>query len=51
MLPLSFKEFMDFHEFSPDTTIDMKFMKYLQFGGMPILREYDFNDTRSNEAL
>lgn len=51
MLPLSFKEFLDFHDFAPNTTIEEKFQKYLQFGGMPILREYKFNETRSNQAL
>ncbi len=51
MLPLSFKEFLDFYEFAPDVTMDEKFQKYLQFGGMPILREYRFNEARSNQAL
>ena len=51
MLPLSFKEFLDFYAFSPDVTMDEKFQKYLQFGGMPILREYKFNEARSNQAL
>lgn len=31
--------------------MEEKFQKYLQFGGMPILREYKFNETRSNQAL
>ena len=51
MLPLSFKEFLDFYEFAPDTAMDEKFQKYLQFGGMPVLREYKFNEARSNQAL
>ena len=51
MLPLSFKEFLDFYEFAPAVTMDEKFQKYLQFGGMPILREYKFNELRSNQAL
>ncbi len=51
VLPLSFKEFLDFYEFAPDATMDEKFQKYLQFGGMPILREYKFNEARSNQAL
>ena len=51
MLPLSFKEFMDFYEFAPDISIEEKFQKYLQFGGMPILREYRFNEARSIQAL
>ena len=48
MLPLSFKEFLDFYEFAPNITVDEKFQRYLQFGGMPILREYKFNEARSN---
>ena len=51
VLPLSFKEFLDFYEFESDVTIEEKFQKYLQFGGMPILREYKFNEARSNQAL
>ena len=49
MLPLSFKEFLDFYEFAPNITVDEKFQRYLQFGG--ILREYKFNEARSNQAL
>lgn len=51
MLPLSFKEFLTFYEFDSSVTTEEKFQKYLQFGGMPILREYRFNEARSNQAL
>ena len=51
ILPLSFKEFLSFHEFAPHESIDEKFQKYLQFGGMPILRQFQFNEARSFEAL
>ena len=51
MLPLSFKEFLLFYEFAPDITIDKKFQKYLQFGGMPVLSQFQFNEARSFEAL
>jgi len=51
LLPLSFKEFLTFHEFSSAETPDEKFQKYLKFGGMPILRQLGFNEARSNEAL
>lgn len=51
MLPLSFKEFLTFYEFEPSVTMEERFQKYLQFGGMPILREYQFNEARSNQAL
>lgn len=51
MLPLSFREFLDFYEFESAVTMEEKFQKYLQFGGMPILREYRFNEARSIQAL
>ena len=51
MLPLSFKEFLTFYEFASDVTMDDKFQKYLQFGGMPTLRQFQFNEARSFEAL
>lgn len=51
MLPLSFQEFLTFYEFDPSVTAEEKFQRYLQFGGMPILREYHFNEARSNQAL
>ena len=51
MLPLSFKEFLSFYDFEVTTTIEEKFQKYLQFGGMPILKEYNFNEARSNQVL
>ena len=51
MLPLSFKEFLTFYEFYKAITMEEKFQKYLQFGGMPILREYHFDESRSNQAL
>lgn len=51
MLPLSFKEFLTFYEFEAAVTMEEKFQKYLQFGGMPILREYQFNEARSHQAL
>ena len=51
MLPLSFKEFLTFYEFESSISIEEKFQKYLQFGGMPILREYKLNEARSNQAL
>ena len=39
ILPLSFKEFIEFHNFRADVSVDEKFQKYLQIGGMPILRQ------------
>ena len=51
MLPLSFKEFLTFYEFPASTSTEEKFQRYLQFGGMPVLREYRFNEARINQAL
>ena len=57
VLPLSFKEFLGFYDFAIDhnsasfLTMEDKFQKYLQFGGMPVLRQYNLNQARSNEAL
>lgn len=51
MLPLSFREFLTFYDFEQAVTQEEKFQRYLQFGGMPILREYQFNEARSNQAL
>lgn len=51
MLPLSFKEFLTFYSFEPSVTMEEKFQKYLQFGGMPILREYRFDEVRIHQAL
>lgn len=51
MLPLSFKEFLNFYNFPESTSTDEKFQKYLQFGGMPVLSEYKFNEPRSMQAL
>lgn len=51
MLPLSFKEFLSFYNFKENITMEDKFQKYLKFGGMPILKEYQFNEARINNAL
>lgn len=51
VLPLSFKEFLEFYEFDPAVTVEEKFQRYLQFGGMPVLREYQFHEARIHQAL
>lgn len=51
LLPLSFKEFLRFYEFEEGMTQDEKFQKYLQIGGMPILKQFDFNISQINETL
>lgn len=51
LLPLSFAEFLTFYSFEPSATMGDKFQKYLQFGGMPILKQFEFNTVRVNEVL
>ena len=51
MLPLSFSEFLDFYNFDDKTVLEEKFIYYLKFGGMPVLRECNFNELRINQAL
>ena len=51
MMPLSFAEFLTFYTFEPSVTMEDKFQKYLLFGGIPILRQFDFNTARVNEVL
>ncbi len=51
LLPLSFVEFLDFYSFAGNVSVEEKFQKYLRFGGMPVLREYNFNEARCNQAL
>ncbi|MDO4179447.1 MAG: ATP-binding protein [Phascolarctobacterium sp.] len=51
VLPLSFKEFITFNEFAQGVTKAEMFKKYLQFGGMPILKDYKFDELASFQAL
>ena len=51
VLPLSFKEFLEFYDFETSVTMEEKFQRYVQFGGMPVLREYKFNEARIDQAL
>jgi predicted AAA+ superfamily ATPase len=51
MLPLSFREFLDFHTFEPLVGLEEKFQTYLKFGGMPAVRELGFNEQRVNDML
>ncbi|KNZ42073.1 ATP-binding protein [Acetobacterium bakii] len=39
MLPLSFKEYLDFTDFKKGDTIDANFKDYLEFGGLPTVVE------------
>ena len=51
MLPLSFKEFLDFNDFDSKLSIEDKFLLYMKFGGMPAVAEYGFNEKMIYEML
>lgn len=51
MLPLSFKEFLDFYTFPEGTGIREKFASYVKFGGMPSLVSCDFDETKTKQVL
>ena len=51
MLPLSFKEFLDFYNFNDNLSIDEKFKIYLRYGGLPILAEYSDNPDLIRDVL
>lgn len=49
MLPLSFKEFLDFSNFKKDSSLDEKFNEYLKYGGMPsVIKLNNENDLYEN---
>lgn len=51
MLPLPFKEFLDFCTFEAGANDDQKFETYLKYGGMPSVASYDFLQRNINAAL
>ena len=51
LLPLSFAEFLEFHELGNEFSLEDKFQKYLIFGGMPILAQYKMDEINSFQAL
>jgi len=51
MLPLSFKEYLDFNVFDAAVSNEQKFESYLKYGGMPTVAEYDFRQRDINVAL
>lgn len=49
MLPLSFKEFLEFYKFEENISIDDKFSRYLKYGGMPgVITLEDTNNLYEN---
>ncbi len=51
VLPLSFKEFLEFNTFAENVTISQKFALYLRYGGMPMLADFNFNEEAINQVL
>jgi len=51
MLPLSFKEFLDFNRFSRGFTLEDKFLLFVKYGGMPAVAEYGFNEKMIYDML
>ncbi len=51
MLPLSFKEFLDFHNFSSNMNNAQKFALFLKYGGMPVLADYNLEEDALNQVL
>lgn len=51
IFPLSFKEFCSFYTFDPSISVEEKFTRYMQLGGMPILAQYNMDETLCHQAL
>ncbi|MCL2101725.1 MAG: ATP-binding protein [Fibromonadales bacterium] len=51
MLPLSFKEFLDFNNFDSALAMEDKFLLYAKYGGMPAATDYNFNEKMIYEML
>lgn len=51
MLPLSFKEYLDFNMFEKDMTMDDKFGLFVKNGAMPVIAEYEHNRERIVDVL
>lgn len=51
MLPLSFREFLTFHAFDATVSVDERFQRYLQYGGMPAVAEFGFDEPRIHDML
>lgn len=51
MLPLSFKEYLDFYENNDNKTMDEIFKNYLTYGGMPSIFEFENNYDRISDLL
>lgn len=51
MLPLSFKEFLTFHKFPENMSLERRLALYTKFGGMPSLKDFNFDEGQSYEIL
>ena len=51
IFPLSFKEFIEFHEFPVNMTKNQKLAVYLKYGGMPVLSDFKFEEETVVQVL
>lgn len=51
MLPLSFQEFLDFYDFPENMGTSEKLQRYMRFGGMPSLKDFNFAEPQTSEML
>jgi len=51
MLPLSFQEFLDFYDFPENIGAAEKLQRYMRFGGMPSLKDFNFAEPQTSEML
>lgn len=51
MYPLSFKEFLTFHTFPENMSVEKKLALYMKFGGMPALKDYNFDENQAYDIL
>jgi len=49
--PLSFKEFINFYNFSDNITKEEKFNLFFKYGGMPGLKDFNFDEQKINQVL
>ncbi len=51
MLPLSFKEHLEFSEYSAEISIEEKFQNYIKYGGLPAISQLDQDESMISTFL
>lgn len=51
MQPLTFKEFLEFNRFDSSVNVETKFNLFLKYGGMPGLKDFNFNEKMIEQTL